>query len=129
MDGMLLYALIGGGAVLVVLVAIYRPEWLKWALLGFGILAGAGVVSTLLARQRRLRQIGLAEDQAGAIARLTVRAEQLNQPVADAAGAAYRDVQLGLVQADLQDQLTKVRKEGKDADAVLAEIRSAWPSF
>ena len=129
MDGMLLYALIGGGAVLVVLVAIYRPEWLKWALLGFGILAGAGVVSTLLARQRRLRQIGLAEDQAGAIARLTVRAEQLNQPVADAASAAYRDVQLRLVQADLQDQLAKIRKEGKNADAVLAEVKKAWPDF
>ena len=129
MDGMLLYALIGGGAVLVVLVAIYRPEWLKWALLGFGILAGAGVVGTLLARQRRLRQIGLAEDQAGAIARLTVRAEQLNQPVVDAAGAAERDAQLRVVQAELQGQLRQVRKEGKDADAVLAEIRSAWPSF
>jgi hypothetical protein len=129
MDAVLLYALIGAGAVLVVLVAIYRPGWLKYALLGFGILAGAGVVSTLLARQRRLRQIGLAEDQAGAIARLTVRAEQLNQPVADAAGAAHRDVQLRLVQADLQDQLAKVRKEGKDADAVVAEIRRAWPGF
>jgi hypothetical protein len=129
MDAVLLYALIGAGAVLVVLVAIYRPGWLKYALLGFGILAGAGVVSTLLARQRRLRQIGLAEDQAGAIARLTVRAEQLNQPVADAAGAAYRDVQLRLVQADLQDQLTKIRKEGKDANAVLAEIRLTWPGF
>jgi hypothetical protein len=129
MDGMLLYALIGGGAVLVVLVAIYRPGWLKWALLGFGVLAGAGVVSTMLARQRRLRQIGLAEDQAGAIARLTVRAEQLNQPVADAASAAYRDVQLRLVQADLQDQLAKIRKEGKNADAVLAEVKKAWPDF
>jgi hypothetical protein len=129
MSDVLLYIVIGAGVVLVGLVAWKWPAQLKWALLGFGILAGTGVVSVLLARQRRLRQIGLAEDQAGAIARLTLRAEQLNQPAADTAAAAERDAKLRVVQAELQAQLNLVRKEGKDANAVLAEIRRAWPSF
>jgi hypothetical protein len=124
-----LYVLVGAALLLLGLVAWKRPGWLKYALAGFGILAGAGAVSVLLARQRRLRQIGLAEDQAGAIARLTLRAEQLNQPVADAAAAAERDARLRMVQAELQAQLNQVREEGRDADAVLAEIRRHWPSF
>lgn len=124
-----LYVLIGAGLLLVALVAWKKPAWLKWALAGFGILAGAGAVSVLLARQRRLRQLGLHEDTAGAIARLTLRAEALQQPAADAAAAAERDAKLRVVQAELQAQLNNVRKEGKDADAVLAEVRRHWPAF
>lgn len=129
MNGAALYILIGVSLTGIVLVAIFRPAWLKWALAGFGILAGAGVVSVLLTRQRRLRQIGLAEDQAGAIARLTVRAQELQRPVADAAAAAERDAKLRMVQAELQAQLNQIRKEGKDADAVMAEIKKHWPDF
>ena len=124
-----LYVLIGAGLLLVALVAWKKPAWLKWALAGFGILAGAGAVSVLLARQRRLRQLGLHEATAGAIARLTLRAEALQQPAADAAAAAERDAKHRVVQAELQAQLNNVRKEGKDADAVLAEVRRHWPAF
>lgn len=125
----LIYGAVGAALVVVVLVALFRPAWLKYALVGFGLLAGAGIVSVLRNRQRRFRELGVAEDTAVALARLTIRAEQLRTQADAVEKEADRDKELKKVQKELEAALKTAQKEGADKDEVLAEIRRAFPGF
>jgi hypothetical protein len=122
-------ALIGTAFVVIIATALFRPKWLKYALIVAGVFAGAGLAHSYMARVRRLRELGLNQAEAERISTIIGAAKEIKANAQMVNDLAKTDADLKAKQTELETELQRISKEGMNADAVRAEIRQHWPDF
>ena len=115
---------------LLVAVWFLKPRWFKMALLGAGVLVGVGAAASYMSKIRRLRQIGLADDEARRIATIVGDAERIRRSADAVENIAAADAVLKAKQRELEEELRRLAgKKEISVDEVRDEIRLHWPDF
>lgn len=112
-----------------VAIAIWKPGWLRFAVIIAGALAGASAYMAYKSHTDRLRQLGLSESEARPIARILEETDKIKEGITKAEDAADKDRALKVQEDALAKEIQKLSEKGYNTDAIREEMRRHFPDF